>query len=48
LLQGAAFVAVVLTALAAVQSYPVHGGYGDSVGNHGSKLVQESLDYHVS
>jgi hypothetical protein len=48
LLQGAAFVAVVLTALAAVQSYPLQGGYGDHVGNHGSKVVKDAVDYDVS
>jgi hypothetical protein len=48
LLQGAAFVAMVFTALVAVQSYPLQGGYGDHVGNHGSKFAKEAVDYHVS
>jgi hypothetical protein len=48
LLQGVASVAVALAALVAVQSYPLQGGYGGHVGNHGIKIVKEAVDYHVS
>jgi hypothetical protein len=48
LLQGAASLAVALTAFVAVQSYPLQGGFGGYVGNHGSQLGKETVDYHVS